>query len=81
MYHSNIISLSQKFQTEFPSSLENFYELQSVFSSLENNLYMIYCIFWKKRDSSFYFIIYFYLCLFLLFQLCFLILISMIHVA
>lgn len=58
--YSNIIALSSRFQENFTKDYVNFLELQSVFSFLETNLYMIYCIFPNTRDYSFYFIVFIY---------------------
>ena len=53
---------------EYNYDLENFFETQRVFSFLENNLYMIYCLFPHIRDYSFYILVFIYIILIPIFQ-------------
>ena len=69
IFHSNILAMSFRFQNDFPNSYENFLETQSVFSFLENNLYLVYCIFPYFRDFQFYIVIFIYFLLGSLFQI------------
>ena len=73
VYHSLIFAMSSRFQDSNDSDLTTFYEIQSVFSFLENNLFMIYCMFPDYRNYSFYFIIFLYFLLIPIFQMTFII--------
>ena len=73
IYHSLLYAMNSQFQQGGNESLQNFYETQSVFSYLENNLFMVYCMFKDYRDYSFYFVIFMYFLLIPIFQTLFIV--------
>lgn len=75
IFYSNIVCISSRFHQDFSVHLENFYEVQRVFSFLETNIYLVHCMFPLKRDYGFYFLLNFYFVLFPLFQLFFILII------
>ena len=75
VYHSNILAMTARFQNEFPIDYENFLEAQSVFSFLENDIYLIYCLFQQLRDYRFNIAVFLYILVITCFQVLFILII------
>ena len=75
VYHSNILAMTARFQNAFPIDYENFFEVQSVFSFLENDIYGIYCVFPELRDYKFIIAVFMYILMIACFQFLFILII------